>query len=90
MSLEEVKQNVPPGGRISHFIQSSENLTKDQEILEMVNGNKIPLLRTPVQEKIHLNTPLKENQKFLVEKETKEMLDKGSIKKVSQNKDQHA
>ena len=43
-------------------------------------GVKIPLLRRPVQEKIPLNTPLKENQKFLVEKEMKEMLEKGAIK----------
>ena len=45
------------------------------------------MLRTPAQEKIPLNTPLKENQKFLVEKETIEMLEKGAIK-VSLQKDQ--
>ena len=51
MFPEELKQNVPLGGRISHFVQSWEKLTKDQEILEIVKGYKIPLLRTPVQEK---------------------------------------
>ena len=61
-----------------------EKLTKDQEILKIRKGYKIPLLRTPFQEKIPLNTLLNENNKFLVEKETKEMLDKGAIKKVSQ------
>ena len=76
---EESKQNVPPGGRISHFVQSWEKLTEDQEILKIVNGCKIPLLRTPVQEKIPLNTSLKENQ-------IKEMFEKGAIKKVSQHK----
>ena len=76
---EESKQNVPPGGRISHFVQSWEKLTEDQEILKIVNGYKIPLLRTPVQEKIPLNTSLKENQ-------IKEMFEKGAIKKVSQRK----
>ena len=54
-----------------------------------MKGYKIPLLKKPVQEKISLNTPLKENQKFLVEKEIKEMLEKGAIKKVLQHKDQH-
>ena len=90
MFPEELKQNVHLGGRISHFVQSWEKLSKDHEILEIVKGYKIPLLRTPVQEKIPLNTPLKENQKFLVEKEIKEMFEKGAIKNVSQHKDQHA
>ena len=87
---EELKQNVPLGVRISHFEQSWKKLTKDQEILEIVKGYKIPLLRTPVQEKIPLNKPLIENRKFLVEKEIKKMLEKGAIKKVSQHKYQHA
>ena len=64
-----------------------EKHTKDQEDLEIENRYKISLLRTPAQEKIPLNTPLKENQKFLVEKETIEMLEKGAIK-VSLQKDQ--
>ena len=33
-----------------------------------MEGYKFPLLRTPVQKKIPLNTPLKENQNFLVER----------------------
>ena len=49
------------------------------ETLKIVKGYKIPLLRTPVQEKIPLNTSLKENQ-------FKEMFEKGAIKKVSQHK----
>ena len=90
MFPEELKQNVPLGGRISYIVQSWEKITKDQEILEKVKGYKIPLLRTTVQEKISLNTSLKETQKFLLEKEMKEMLEKGAIKKVSQHKDQHS
>ena len=86
----ELKQNVPLGGRISHFVESWEELTKDQDILEIVEGYEIPLLRTPVQEKIPLNTHLKENLKFLLEKEMKETLEKEAIKKVSQHEDQHA
>ena len=88
MFPEELKQNVPLGGRISNFVQSWEKLTKDQGILEIAKGYKIPLLRTPVQAKICLNTPPKENQQFLVKEEIKEMLEKGPIKKVSQHKDQ--
>ena len=50
-----------------------------------MKGYKIPLLRTPIQEKIPLNTPLKETQKF-----RKEMLEKRTIEKVWQHKDQYA
>ena len=71
MFREELKQNVAIGGRISHFVESWEKLTNDKEMLEMVKRYKILLLRTPVQEKIPVNTPLKEDQKFLVEKEIK-------------------
>ena len=45
MFPEELKQNVPLGGKISHFEQSWEKLTKDQEILEIMKGYKIPLVR---------------------------------------------
>ena len=79
MFPEELKQNAPLGGRISHFVQSWEKLTKDQGILEIVKGYKIPLLRTPVQEKIPLNTLVKENQKFLVEKEIIKKVNKESL-----------
>ena len=89
MFPEELKENVPLGGRISHFVQFYEKLTQDHEILEIVKGYKIPLLRTPIQEKVPLNTPLNKNQKFLVEKEIKEMLETGAIENFSQHKDQH-
>ena len=51
MFSEELKQNVPLGGRIFHFVQSWEKHTKDQENLEIENRYKISLLRTPAQEK---------------------------------------
>ena len=89
MFPEKLKQNVLLGERICNFVQSWEKLTKYQEILEITKRCKIPLLRTPVQKKIPLNAPLKENQKFLVEKEIKEMLEKGAITKVLQHKNQH-
>ena len=66
MFPEELKQDDPLGGRTSHFVQSWENITKDQVILEIVKGFKISLLRTPVQEEILLNITLKKPPKFLV------------------------
>ena len=53
-----------------------------------MKGYKIPLLRTPIQEKIPLNTPLNENQKFLMEKEIKEMLEMGAIENFSNAQNQ--
>ena len=82
------KINVPEGiktkcssrRKIFHFVQSGEKLTKYQEILEIVKVYKIPLLRTPIPEKLPLNTPLKENQKFLVEKRDQRNVGEGSNK----------
>ena len=48
MFPEELKQDDLLGGRISHFVHSWEKISKDQEILEIVKGYKISLLRTPV------------------------------------------
>ena len=62
MFPRELKQNVPREERISYFFQSFEKLSKDQEILEIVKGYKIPLLRTQVQEKISLNPPLNKSE----------------------------
>ena len=62
MFPRELKQNVPREEIISYFFQSFEKLSKDQEILEIVKGYKIPLLRTQVQEKIPLNPPLKKSE----------------------------
>ena len=62
MFARELKQNVPREERISYFFQSFEKLSKDQEILEIVKGYKIPLLRTQVQEKVPLNPPLKKSE----------------------------
>ena len=90
--------NVPGGiktkcsSRRKHFPFRPilEKFIKDQEILEIVKGYRIPLLRTPVQEKSSSEWTSKRNQIFLVEKEIKKMFEKGAIKKVSQHKDQHA
>ena len=87
MFPEELKQNVPLGRRISHFVQSWEKFTKDQEIVEIVKGYKIPLLRTTVQDKTPLNKPLKRKSELSSGKEIKEMLEKGAIKKLSQHID---
>ena len=46
MFPEELKQNVLLGGKVSHFVQFWEKLTKDQEISEIMKGYKILLLRS--------------------------------------------
>ena len=61
--------------------------TKDQEIVEIVKGYTIPLLRTTVQDKTPLNKPLKRKSELSSGKEIKEMLEKGAIKKLSQHID---
>ena len=42
--------NLPLAGRLKHFLEAWEILTKDPEILEIVKGSKIPFLKNPTQE----------------------------------------
>ena len=67
----------------------SSNLGKSLQKIRkfLVKEFKIPLLMTPVQEKETLITPLKDNQKFPLEKNIKKMFE--AIKRVSQHQDQH-
>ena len=67
----------------------SSNLGKSLQKIRkfLVKEFKIPLLMTPVQEKETLITPLKDNQKFPLQKNIRKMLE--TIKRVSQHQGQH-
>ena len=55
--------NAQIAGRLKHFVEKKELLTKDHSILEIVKGHQIPFLSQPLQQQlsreIHLN--LKKN-----------------------------
>ena len=42
-------QNLPLDGRLKHFLEAWNTLTKNQEILEIAKEFKIPFLKNPTQ-----------------------------------------
>ena len=76
------KQKIPkcaPAGRIKEFLPAWKLLTRDQEVLALVEGYQISLLMEPVQEKAPKVLKLNQEQQKQVDLEVKE---KGSISKV--------
>ena len=71
--------NIPPAGRISHFLVNWQKLTLNQDILSVVKGYKIPFIKIPFQRKIPNFTKMKKKQIALVGLELKGMLKKGAI-----------
>ena len=71
--------DIPPAGRISHFLVNWQKLTLNQDILSVVKGYKIPFIKIPFQRKIPNFTKMNKKQIALVDLELKEMLKKGAI-----------
>ena len=72
--------NIPPAGRISHFLVNWQKLTLNQDILSVAKGYKIPFIKIPFQRKIPNFTKMSKKQIALVDLELKEMLRrKGAI-----------
>ena len=71
--------NIPPTGRISHFLVNLQKLALNQDILSVVKGYKIPFIKIPFQRKIPNFTKMNKKQIALVDLELKEMLKKGAI-----------
>ena len=71
--------DIPPAGRISHFLVNWQKLTLNQDILSVVKGYKIPFIKIPFQRKIPNFTKMNKKQIALVDLELKEMLRKGEI-----------
>ena len=84
------KQKIPKSalaGRINEFLSARKLLTKDQGLLILVEGYKIPLLMEPVQEKAPKVPKLNQEQQKQVDLEVKAMLGKGSISIVCHSKE---
>ena len=83
------KQKIPKcalAGRIKEFLPACKLLTKDQELLALVEGYQIPLLMEPVQEKAPKVLKLNQEQQKQVDLEVKAMVEKGSISNVCHTK----
>ena len=83
------KQKIPKcalAGRIKEFLPAWKLLTRDQELLALVEVYQIPLLMEPVQEKAPKVLKLNKEQQKQVDLEVKAILEKGSISKVCHSK----
>ena len=78
----------PLGGRLRHFVQHWEKLTRNPAILEIVKGWEIPLLETPYQAKPPQMYHSNRIQEDLISKEVASMLEKGAIQLVQPVKGQ--
>ena len=66
---------VPIAGRLKHFSKTWKKLTRDQSILDLVNGYVISF-----QSKTPFQLATSREQQKLMDKEVKEMLKKGAIR----------
>ena len=70
-------------GQLSTKIRNSKNLTKDQNMLDIVQGDSINLInKTPCQH-FARNPSLSTKEEKLIEKEIDAMIEKGVIKKYT-------
>ena len=73
----------PLTGRLKYFLPTWRPLTKDQSVLSLVEGFKIPLLKEPKQMLPPKPQQWNKDQKERIDVEVKEMLEKEAIFKVS-------
>ena len=75
--------NVPIAGRLKHFSKAWKKLTRNQSILDLVDGYVIHCQRTPFQSKIPFQLATSREEQKLMDKEVKKMLKKGAIRQAS-------
>ena len=69
-------------GRLNHFLEVLEILTKDPEIVELVKGFKIPFLKNPTQKRVPQTPHMSQEQAVLIQVETENMLKNGVIQQT--------
>ena len=75
--------NLPLAGRLKHFLEAWEILTKDPEILEIVRGFKIPFLKNPTQKRVPRDaTHGSGTSRSTIQVEIENMLKKGAIQQT--------
>ena len=86
--FQNINQNLPFAGRIKHFLQNWIILTKDKNVLNIVKGWEIPLLRKPIHHKQPHSIQMKEEEIIVVDSEITNMLGKGAIRIAMPKEDQ--
>ena len=69
-------------GRLNHFLEVLEILTKDPEILELVKRVKIPFLKNSTQKRVPQTPHMSQEQAVLIQVETENMLKNGVIQQT--------
>ena len=77
---------APLAGRIKFFLQNWQQVTRDQRILDIVKGWKIPLLTKPKQRRPPKPFLLSPQEKLIIDQEVQAMLRKGAICHVPHTK----
>ena len=78
----------PQAGRIQKFYQNWKTLSNDSEILKIVQGWEIPLLREPVQKQPPHNISMNRKEEKATDLEVESMLAKGAIREAIPKEDQ--
>ena len=65
--------DVPIAGRLKHFSKAWKKITRDQSILNLVDGCVIPFQRKPFKSKIPFHLVTGREQQKLIDTEMKEM-----------------
>ena len=82
-------RNCPLAVRLSHFITNWEILTKDQNILDIVAGYKIPFLSQPIQKKTPKPSQWNQQQQYLIHQEIEQLPEKGAIRRARTEESQY-
>ena len=79
---------VPLAGRLVQFLGSWEKLTKDQNILQIVQGYRIPFLCRPKQKREPKEINFSMQEKVTTTLEAENLFKKGAMEQVCPQKDQ--
>ena len=74
--------DIPLAGRLKHFLKNWQILTQDPEILNIVQGYRIPFLTEPKQKQAPKPCVIPGDQIPLVNQEIQSMLEKGAVQIV--------
>ena len=86
LSPRKVIPEVPLAGHLKAFLSSWKKLIKDQEILPVVKGYKMPFITALYQDKAPQNIYMSLAQETLVDVVKREMLAKEAISLVQESK----
>ena len=73
---------MPLAGRLKHFLEAWEILTKDPKILEIVKGFKIPFVKNPTEERVPQIPHIVQEHAAVIQLEIENMLKMGILQQA--------